>query len=84
MTTTASEVRLGIPGFTYPDLFDPVRLRDLYTEFCGDVARRDPDLWSRWQGYAAAPASLPPIDRSDLIVQMAPHVSRFLTRRARC
>jgi NAD(P)H-flavin reductase/NADPH-dependent glutamate synthase beta subunit-like oxidoreductase len=76
--TNAREVRLGIAGFTYPDLFDPVRLRDLYTEFCDDVSGRDPDLWGRWQAYAAAPDVLPPVDRSDLIVQMAPHVSRFL------
>lgn len=69
---------MGIDGFTYADLYDPTRLRDLYDVFRGETAARDPDLWSRWEAYGAAPEKTAPIEQSDLLVRMAPHVSRFV------
>ena len=71
-------VLLGIDGFTYADLYDPARLRDLHDAFCAQTAARDPGLWSRWEAYRAAPDAVPVIERSDLIVRMAPHVSGFV------
>src|SRR5688572_4358432 len=72
---------LGIPGFTYADLHQPLRLRDLHDRFCEQVAASDADLWRAWDQYRTAPDSVPsPIERSDLIVRMAPHVSRFVAR----
>jgi NAD(P)H-flavin reductase/NADPH-dependent glutamate synthase beta subunit-like oxidoreductase len=79
MTKTVTEMPLGIEGFTYADLYDPARLRDLHSLFCQEVAGRDPELWARWEAYAADPDGLrPAVDLSDLIVRMAPHVSRFV------
>ena len=79
MTKTVTGMPLGIEGFTYADLYDSARLRDLYTLFCQEVAARDPELLSRWEAYAADPdGPRPAIDLSDLIVRMAPHVSRFV------
>src|SRR5687768_1997535 len=70
---------LGIDGFTYADLYEPSRLRDLYDVFCGRVAAADPEFWRQWDVYRSDPASIAsPIERSDLIVRMAPHVSRFV------
>src|SRR5688572_8441098 len=70
---------LGIDGFTYADLYEPSRLRDLYDVFCGGVAAADPEFWRLWDGYRSDPDSVvSPIERSDLIVRMAPHVSRFV------
>ena len=70
---------LGIDGFTYADLYRPSRLRDLHDLFCSRVAADDPSLWSEWDAYRIAPESVTsPIERSDLIVRMAPHVSRFV------
>src|SRR5687767_15387153 len=70
---------LGIDGFTYADLYEPSRLRDLYDVFCGRVAAADPEFWRLWDGYRSDPDSIAsPIERSDLIVRMAPHVSRFV------
>jgi len=70
---------LGIDGFTYADLYEPSRLRDLYDVFCGRVAAADPEFWRLWDGYRSDPDSITsPIERSDLIVRMAPHVSRFV------
>ena len=71
---------LGIAGFTYADLFQPSRLRDLHDAFAARVAADDPSLWAQWDAYRAAPETVPsPIERSDLIVRMAPHLSRFVT-----
>ncbi len=43
--------------------------------------RRDPALWAEWDAYRRAPdAPRPPVALSNLLIAMAPHVSRFLTR----
>ncbi|MGH9237959.1 MAG: FAD-dependent oxidoreductase [Vicinamibacterales bacterium] len=70
---------LGIAGFTYADLYQPSRLRDLHDLFCKRVAAEDPSLWALWDAYRTAPESVTsPIERSDLIVRLAPHLSRFV------
>ena len=80
MNDTAPEMPLGIEGFTYADLHAPARLKELYELFCAQVGARDPQLWSEWDAYRLAPDAVQsPIAVSDLIVRMAPHVSRFVT-----
>src|SRR5688572_26395867 len=80
MTEPLNTMPLGIAGFTYADLYAPSRLRDLYDAFCTRVAADDPALWAQWDAYRTAPETVPsPIERSDLIVRMAPHLSRFAT-----
>jgi NAD(P)H-flavin reductase/NADPH-dependent glutamate synthase beta subunit-like oxidoreductase len=72
-------VPLGIPGFTYDDLYLPGRLADLHDAFSRSVAAADPALWAEWKAYGATPdAPRPPVVVSELIVRMAPHVSRFI------
>ena len=72
---------LGIEGFTYADLYAPSRLRDLHDEFCRQAAEADPALWAEWQAYRTAPDEPRPAPVvSDLLVRMAPHVSRFVGR----
>src|SRR4030095_9268491 len=71
---------LGLPGFTFADLHRPHRLQELYRRFCDDARATDSDLWGQWEQYREIPESLGPIARSNLIVAMAPLVSRFLTR----
>ncbi len=72
---------LGIAGYTFADLHKPQRLSSLYDGFCAEVAAVDPTLWSEWDAYRQAPdAPRSPIALSDLLVAMAPHVSRFITR----
>jgi len=70
--------RLGLPEFTFADLHEPARLADLYGCFVADVVATEPALWERWTAQAAAPPG--PVDRSALLVAMAPHVSRFVAR----
>ncbi|HEV8374688.1 MAG TPA: FAD-dependent oxidoreductase, partial [Candidatus Polarisedimenticolia bacterium] len=75
-----SGLLLGIPGFQFLDLFDPLRLRDLTEVFHQEVERSDADLMQSWRAYVAAPDSVPPRQVSDLLVRMGPHLSRFVTR----
>src|SRR5687767_14162781 len=79
MDRSLNTMPLGIAGFTYADLYQPSCLRDLHDLFCKRVAAEDPSLWAAWDVYRTAPESVTsPIERSDLIVRMAPHLSRFV------
>ncbi|MEQ1757932.1 MAG: FAD-dependent oxidoreductase [Vicinamibacterales bacterium] len=79
MTDTPAQVPLGIPGFSYADLHDSARLRELYDLFCRGVESRDAGFWAEWDRYRRDPdAARTPMELSDLIVRMAPHVSRFV------
>src|SRR5262249_34129660 len=63
------------------DLHEPERLASLYERFCEQVAADDPALWRDWEAYRRAPdAPRPPIALSNLLIAMAPHVSRFVAR----
>ncbi|MCE9583525.1 MAG: FAD-dependent oxidoreductase [Planctomycetes bacterium] len=71
----------GIPGFTYADLYSPARLKALLDLFHAEVERADPALWKAWQPYAAAKGDgFAPPAVSDLVIRMAPHVTRFVTK----
>ena len=73
---------MGVDGFSYADLHAPARLRDLHAVFGQGVAAADPHLWTEWSAYAASPdAPRPAIEVSDLIVRMAPYVTRCVSRR---
>jgi len=72
---------LGVPGYTFADLHDPERLSSLYERFCEEVEAADPAFWREWDAYRREPdAPRTPLALSNLLVGMAPHVSRFLKR----
>jgi len=73
-----SNTPLGIGGFTFADLHQPARLRDLYQRFVEQVTATEPELWSEWRQYAEIPESLNAVARGNIVVAMAPHVSRFV------
>src|SRR3954465_15865692 len=78
---TPASTSLGVPGYTFADLHQPERLASLYERFCEEAATADPVLWREWDGYRQAPdAPRPPVALSNLLIAMAPHVSRFLQR----
>jgi len=80
MTVSSAHDVLGIAGFTFADLHRPARLHALYELFCEDVRRTDPDLWTQWDTHRLNPTALGAVARSNLIIAMAPYVSRFLAR----
>src|SRR5882762_3971779 len=72
---------LGVPGYSFADLHEPERLSSLYERFCEEVQAEDPSLWREWDGYRGAPdAPRAPLALSNLLIAMAPHVSRFVKR----
>ncbi len=72
-------LQLGIPGFTYSDLYQPEKLAELHSLFLTEIAAKDSTLHSRWQAYSAA-GTLEPISLSQLLVDMAPHVGSFVAK----
>lgn len=78
--TTAPATALGIPEFSFADLHQPARLRDLHDRFVAEVKGTEPELWTQWERYRDVPESLGAVARSNLVVAMAPHLSRFVSR----
>ncbi|MEP7116838.1 MAG: pyridine nucleotide-disulfide oxidoreductase, partial [Acidobacteriota bacterium] len=70
---------LGLPGFTFADLHEPARLADLHQRFVADLQAAEPGLWERWSTPREG-AVVGAVDHSNLLVAMAPHVSRFVAR----
>ncbi len=71
---------LGIPGFSWADLHDPVRLRALLEVFDGELAEADRELMDRLAAGRANPDTLPPEELSALLVALGPQVSVFVAR----
>jgi NADPH-dependent glutamate synthase beta subunit-like oxidoreductase/NAD(P)H-flavin reductase len=74
-----SNTPLGIDGFSFADLHRPTRLRELYDRFVDQVKGTEPELWSQWEQYREVPDALGSVARGNLVVAMAPHVSRFVS-----
>src|SRR5258708_13904544 len=78
---TIATASLGVSGYTFADLHEPERLASLYDRFCEHLAAADPRLWAEWVAYRRTPDTPPPpVALSNLLIAMAPHVSRFLAR----
>lgn len=72
-------MQLFIPGFTFQDLFDPIRLGKLSDAFKDYVRSADPSLHSRFVEYASG-RRLRDVELSALLVDLAPQVGMFLAR----
>jgi NADPH-dependent glutamate synthase beta subunit-like oxidoreductase/NAD(P)H-flavin reductase len=73
---------LGIEGFTYGDLHRPERLRALAEAFYAAVERADAGLHARLTEYVGARGENLKGTRaeSELLIEAAPHLSRFVAR----
>ena len=73
--------RLGIPGFSFADLFRPdalARLHDLWLE---ELRVAAPETAGRFDAYRAAlGAGMTPEAISEVLVETAPHVGAFVAR----
>ena len=52
---TSPNTPLGLPGFTFADLHQPARLRELYERFVDDVKPHEPELWAQWDAVSRSP-----------------------------
>jgi NADPH-dependent glutamate synthase beta subunit-like oxidoreductase/NAD(P)H-flavin reductase len=78
----STDFPLGIGGFTYGDLYRPGRLRALAEAFYAEVERADAGLGSRLAEYVAARGENLKGTKaeSELLIEAAPHLSRFVAR----
>ena len=74
-----NNLTLGIPGFTYPDLYDSSRLKDLLDIFDASVIKHDAELFNRFVAYRQSQGvGLAPEALSDLLVSIGPYVGQFV------
>lgn len=74
-------LEINLPGFNFHDLYHPEKLAELYDIFFAEVRSKNPDLCSRFLAYRDTKGDgLTDIEKSSLIVDMAPYLSAFLER----
>src|SRR3954470_22651915 len=71
---------LGVPGFSYADLHDPLRLADLTAAFDAEVRAVDGDLYDRYAAHRSGTAVLAGTNESDLLVDLSAHLSKFVAK----
>ncbi len=75
------DMKLGIPGFRYSDLFDAEKLRDLALKFYAEVESSDPVLGEALNKYIAAHGiGFEKRVESKIITDTAPYLSEFIGR----
>jgi hypothetical protein len=80
-TSDPTELELGEAGFTYPDLFDPARLAELTDRFDAYFLGADADAFARFAAYRKTGGQgVKPEEVSEVLLAVAPHVSRFVAR----
>jgi NADPH-dependent glutamate synthase beta subunit-like oxidoreductase/NAD(P)H-flavin reductase len=72
---------LGLPGFTFGDLFEPARLKDLHDEFEQWFAGTAPEAHARFAQYRACKgAGMTPEAVSEALLVATPYVSAFVVK----
>ncbi len=75
------DIYLGVPGFSYNDLYSPIRLKELHAVFTKEVRQSAPELADKFQYYESCQGEgIKPQDVSSLLVQIAPYVGRFIAK----
>ena len=72
---------LGILGFTYADLYNAARLKDLLHVFDASVKHHDVELFDKFTTYRQNQGEgLKPEEISELLVSMGPYVGQFVAK----
>ena len=72
---------LGIPTFTYADLYDANRLKDLLDVFDESIKKHDVELYDKFSAYRQNQGEgLKPEEVSELLVTMGPYVGQFVAK----
>ncbi|MDD5460342.1 MAG: pyridine nucleotide-disulfide oxidoreductase [Methylococcales bacterium] len=76
-----NNLTLGIPDFSYADLYDASRLKDLLDVFDASVKYHDVELYDKFAAYRQNQGEgLKPEEISDLLVNMGPYVGQFVAK----
>jgi NADPH-dependent glutamate synthase beta subunit-like oxidoreductase/NAD(P)H-flavin reductase len=74
-------LELGVPGFTFADLFEPARLLALHEVWASWFREAAPDVYVRFEAYRACLGKgMSPTDVSEALIAAAPFVSGFIAR----
>ncbi|WP_164012962.1 FAD-dependent oxidoreductase [Pyxidicoccus trucidator] len=80
-TDPAPTLTLGLPGFTFEDLYRPRGLRRLMERFDAQLAEDEPELFQAYDAYRKAGGTgLAGPAESDLLIRVSRHVSRFVAK----
>ncbi|HYE37486.1 pyridine nucleotide-disulfide oxidoreductase [Methylocaldum sp.] len=72
---------LGIPGFSYRDLYDPMRLKELSEVFDRTLEAEDPEAYRTYNICRTdKDEKLPPAEMANALLRVAPHLGRFVAR----
>src|ERR1700690_1072425 len=75
----AGELKLGVEGFSFADLFEPTRLGDLHAAFQDWFEKEAPEARAQFEAYRACRGEgMKPEAVSEALLAAAPHVSIFL------
>jgi NADPH-dependent glutamate synthase beta subunit-like oxidoreductase/NAD(P)H-flavin reductase len=70
---------LGVEGFTYADLYDPLKLGELHDVFDGWFAAESPEHHARFAAYRACKGEgMTGLAQSEALLSAAPYVGRFV------
>src|SRR5438552_10195752 len=74
-----ARLSLGVPGFTFADLFEPLRLKDLHDAFEAWFKETAPEHHARFDAYRACRGEgMSAEQKSEALLACAPYVSAFL------
>ncbi|MGH7293762.1 MAG: pyridine nucleotide-disulfide oxidoreductase, partial [Polyangiaceae bacterium] len=80
-TTASSTMPLGVEGFTYADLYEPARLRELHERFDRWFAAESPAHHARFDAYRACKGEgMTAVARSEALLAAAPYVGHFVAK----
>jgi NADPH-dependent glutamate synthase beta subunit-like oxidoreductase/NAD(P)H-flavin reductase len=80
-TDSSATLTLGLPGFTFEDLYRPRGLRRLAERFDEWLTEHEPELFQAFEAYRkSGGTNLSGPAQSDLLIRVSRHVARFLAR----
>jgi NADPH-dependent glutamate synthase beta subunit-like oxidoreductase/NAD(P)H-flavin reductase len=78
---TDPELTLGIPGFTYTDLYLPEKLAELLAVFDAFLAQSDPEITREYMAYRDCKGEgMTAQAVSDVLVRVAPYIGEFVAK----
>ncbi len=79
--SNAPTLVLGVPGFSYEDLYVPERLAALHAVFDAWFKSHAPDDYAQFDAYrAVGGVGVGPVDTSNALLAAAPHVGAFVAK----
>src|SRR5688572_4878108 len=74
-------LELGIPGFTFADLYEPAGLARLFDAFVQKLEQDEPALATSYRAHLQSKGELPTgLAKSELLIALGRHVSQFIAQ----